>query len=76
MAELSLSAVIEPVDHDWFQARLVEVPGLITRARTREQARADLVDALQRFLCAHTPGEALADPAGAERVALRLVLAP
>ena len=73
MTTLTLTADFETVEGGWTQARLVDVPGVITCARTRAQAREDLIDALEQFLRSHTIGAP--NPAGRERVELRLVLA-
>ena len=74
MATLTLTADFHPVEGGWIQAELVDVPGVITCARTREQARDDLIDALEQFLRSHAVGEPAPAPDG-ERVELRLVLA-
>jgi predicted RNase H-like HicB family nuclease len=73
VATLSLNAVLEPVEFGCIQARLTDVPGVITCARTREQALDMLVDGLERFLRSHRVGEPPVPPRG-ERIELRLVL--
>jgi predicted RNase H-like HicB family nuclease len=45
----SLTAVYEQ-DGDWVMAYLEEIPGVNTQGRTREEARANLRDALNEFL--------------------------
>lgn len=45
----SLTAVYEQ-DGDWVMAYLEEIPGVNTQGRTREEARANLRDALNLFL--------------------------
>jgi predicted RNase H-like HicB family nuclease len=47
---LSFTAVYEPVENGWYQARLIEIPGVVTAARTREEAAELLVDALREYL--------------------------
>lgn len=44
-----LTAVYEQ-DGDWVMAYLQEIPGVNTQGRTREEARANLRDALNEFL--------------------------
>jgi len=52
---LRLTPVYEDVDGGWTQARLVELPGVITAAPTRDQAEAMLLDALREFLLSFGP---------------------
>ncbi len=47
---LSFTAVYQPVENGWYQARLIEIPGVITAAPTREEAAELLVDALREYL--------------------------
>ena len=49
-AEIAFTAVFEPVEGGWIQARLVEIPGVITAAPTRAEASESLVDALAEYL--------------------------
>ncbi|MBO9534652.1 MAG: hypothetical protein J7513_16890 [Solirubrobacteraceae bacterium] len=49
---LSLTAVFEPVDDGWVQAHILELPGVITVAPSREEAKELLVDALREFVLA------------------------
>ncbi len=49
-ATLSLRAIFEPEADGWIHARLVGLPGVITSARTAEEARAMLGDALREYL--------------------------
>jgi predicted RNase H-like HicB family nuclease len=48
--KVSLTAVYESVENGWIQARIREMPGVITAAPTREEAQEDLLDALREFL--------------------------
>jgi predicted RNase H-like HicB family nuclease len=48
--ELSYTAVYEEVDDGWTQGRIVEIPGVITAAASREEARELLRDALREYL--------------------------
>ncbi len=47
---VSLTAVYEPVDNGWVQARIREMPGVITTAPTRAEAEDLVLDALREFL--------------------------
>ena len=47
----------EPDEEGWIVARVVEVPGAISHGKTREEARANVIDALAVVL---TPDEELA----------------
>ena len=40
----------EPDEDGWIVARVVDVPGAISQGRTREEARENVVDALQLML--------------------------
>lgn len=47
---LSLTAVYEPVEGGWTQARIAELPAVITAAPTQEEAKDALLDALREYL--------------------------
>ena len=49
-ARIALTAVYEPVEQGWVQARLVELPAVITAAPTLDAARELLADALREYL--------------------------
>jgi len=40
----------EPDEGAWIVARVVEVPGAVSQGRTREKARANVIDALRLML--------------------------
>ena len=40
----------DPDDEGWIVARVVEVPGALSQGRTREEARANVIDALRLML--------------------------
>ncbi|MHB1244439.1 MAG: type II toxin-antitoxin system HicB family antitoxin [Gaiellaceae bacterium] len=40
----------EPDEEGWIVARVIEVPGAISQGRTRDEARANLIDALRLML--------------------------
>jgi predicted RNase H-like HicB family nuclease len=46
-----------PDEQGWVVARVLEVPGAMSQGRTREEARENVIDALQTVL---TPDEELA----------------
>ena len=47
---VTFTAIYEPVEDGWVQARLAEIPGVSTAAPTRHEAEALLLDALREFL--------------------------
>jgi predicted RNase H-like HicB family nuclease len=47
---VTFTAIYETVENGWVQARLVEIPGVITAGATRDEAEAMLVDALREYL--------------------------
>jgi predicted RNase H-like HicB family nuclease len=47
---LNLTAVFETVENGWVQARVREIPGVITAGPTREEARELLLDAVREYL--------------------------
>ncbi len=49
-ARIALTAVYEPVEQGWVQARLAELPAVITAAPTLDAARELLADALREYL--------------------------
>jgi predicted RNase H-like HicB family nuclease len=62
-----------PDEGGWIVARVLEVPGAISQGRTREEARENVLDALQAVL---TPDEELAgEVAEADREHLRFTAA-
>jgi hypothetical protein len=54
MAHLSfrLTAVYEPAENGWTQARLVELPAVITAGPTLEETKVLLLDVLREYLLA------------------------
>jgi predicted RNase H-like HicB family nuclease len=62
-----------PDEAGWIVARVLEVPGAVSQGRTREEARENVLDALQTVL---TPDEELAGKvAEADREHLRFTAA-
>jgi len=50
MVKLSVTAIYETVESDWIQARIAEIPGVITAAPSRQEAEEMLLDALREYL--------------------------
>jgi len=48
--QLDLTIVYEPAEDGWMLASIPEVPGVFTQGRTREEARANVIDALRLML--------------------------
>jgi predicted RNase H-like HicB family nuclease len=51
-SRVTFTAVFEPVENGWTQARIAELPGVITAAPSVDQAKEQLVDALREYLLA------------------------
>lgn len=51
-ATLSYTVIYEPVENGWTQARLDELPAVITAAPTAEEATEQIIDALAEYLLA------------------------
>ena len=64
---LSLTAVYEPVEGGWTQARIAELPAVITAAPTQDEAREALLDALREYLLS------LGDEGAAEQVSREVI---
>ena len=47
---VQLTAVYEPVEDGWIQARIEELPGVITAAQSHGEAKEALLDALGAYL--------------------------
>jgi predicted RNase H-like HicB family nuclease len=45
--------IYEEVENGWIQGRIKELPGVITAAPTRDEARDMLADALHEFVAFH-----------------------
>jgi predicted RNase H-like HicB family nuclease len=60
---IEITIAYEPVENGWIQARIVELPAVITAGKTREEAKALVLDALREYLlsfrddAAHGDGE-------------------
>jgi hypothetical protein len=51
-SSIQLSVIYEPVENGWVQARIEELPAVITAAPSRDEARVQVVDALREYLLA------------------------
>jgi len=70
---LHLTIRYEDAGDGWFTAQIAEVPGAISQGKTREEARANVIDALDVVL---TPDEELAgEPNGADSESVTLTVA-
>jgi predicted RNase H-like HicB family nuclease len=69
--QLELTIVYEPGEGGWVIASIPEVAGVFSQGRTREEARANVIDALRLML---SPQPRLADDRR-EREALHLTIA-
>ena len=63
-ATLSLTVLYETVEGGWTQARIAELPAVITAAPTAEEAADQLVDALREYLVALQAPSAAPPPPG------------
>ena len=72
----SLTAVYEPVEHGWVQARIAELPAVITAAPTLQEAKALLADALREYLLslAAPPAPQLPPNGAVQREPLEIVI--
>lgn len=76
MSELSFTAVYEEVDDGWTQGRIVEIPGVITVAASRDEARELLRDALREYLASFMESDpTLAGGGDREQLRVELVAA-
>jgi predicted RNase H-like HicB family nuclease len=57
-APIRLTAVYEPVEDGWVQARLVEWPAVMTCGKTREEAHEMLLDAFREMVLSYTDQDA------------------
>lgn len=75
--DLAYTAVFEQVEDGWTQARIAEVPGVITAGRSRGEAKDLLQDALREYLASFMePAEGLHGIEDREQVVLELISAP
>lgn len=70
--QLDLEIVYEPGEEGWIIVSIPQVPGVFSQGRTRQEARANVIDAL-RVMLSPLPGSG--DDDGFEREALHLTIA-
>lgn len=70
---LELTAVFETVDDDWVQARIEELPAVITAAPTLNEAKEMLLDALREYLLSLAT-ESVAPEGAGGRLPLEIVI--
>jgi predicted RNase H-like HicB family nuclease len=71
---LHLTIRYEDADDGWVMAQVAEIPGAISQGKSREEARANVIDALDVLL---TPDEELAGkPGDGESESVTLTVAP
>lgn len=73
-ARLALTAIYETVDEGWTQARLREIPAVITAARTRGEAKELLQDALREYLLSLGDDQGSSTPVPADADTLEIVI--
>ena len=73
-ARLALTAIYEIVDEGWTQARLREIPAVITAAPTRGEAKELLQDALREYLLSLGGDQETPVPAPADADTLEIVI--
>ena len=69
----TLTVVFETVDEGWVQARIAEIPAIITVGHDRDDARSLVEDALREYLLAIATTDRPAEMAG-DTEEVRLVL--
>lgn len=69
---LQLTIVYEEGDDGWVISSIPEVPGAMSQGRTRQEARANVIDALQLML---SPAPRQGDSQSADREPLTLTIA-
>jgi predicted RNase H-like HicB family nuclease len=73
VTSIPLSILYETVEDGWVQARIEEMPAVITVAPTRAEARSMVLDALREYLLSLR--DAPAEPASGDREAVALEIA-
>lgn len=70
--QVTLTAVFETVEDGWVQARVAELPAVITAAPTRREARVLLIDALREYLLADSDEIEIRPDAELEQITVAL----
>jgi predicted RNase H-like HicB family nuclease len=71
---LRLTIVYEPGEDGWVVASIPEVPGAHSQGQTREEARANVIDALRGILELRFGGHAISEPSP-DSESLELIIA-
>jgi predicted RNase H-like HicB family nuclease len=72
---LSFTAVYEQVENGWTQARIEQLPAVVTAAPTAAEAKELLVDALSEYLLSLGTPDQPSPPAGpAQRLPFEIVI--
>jgi predicted RNase H-like HicB family nuclease len=71
---VSLTAIYEPVENGWTQARIEEIPEVITAGPTLAEAKLLLRDALREYLLSLGKSGSVGVGSNAQRETLELVL--
>lgn len=75
--DLAYTAVFEEVEGGWTQARIAEIPGVITAGKSRGEARELLQDALREYLASFMePIAGLDEVEDREQLVVELIAAP
>ena len=72
MTSIPLSILYETVEDGWVQARIEEMPAVITAAPTRQEARALVLDALREYLLSLRDMPSAVAPGDREAVAIEI----
>lgn len=72
--KLAFTVVYETVEDGWTQARIEELPAVITAAPTLDEAKELILDALREYLLSLGESEPLPVPDTAKRGSLDIVL--
>ena len=72
MSSIPLSILYETVEDGWIQARIEELPAVITAAPTRPEAREQVLDALREYLLSLRDDAAGAGVGDREPVAIEI----
>lgn len=74
MRKISVTAIYETVEQGWTQARIAEIPGVITAAPSRQEAEEMLLDALREYLLSFQQSPDSTDNRGGESARLDILL--
>jgi predicted RNase H-like HicB family nuclease len=72
---LKITAIYEPVEDGWVQARIAELPAVITAAPTLDEAKVLLRDALAEYFASLQSPDSGAGSPNSDREELQLMIA-